>query len=186
MKRVVLLMILVLVVTVCSAPTLSEDIRKQRKDYIIRRFEEDRWMFEFSRWADHLGLKESGNEWWLVNNIGCFGEFQFQERTLQFLGFKVTLAGFKRDLATFTKDKQFEALKALTVHNMKALKDCECFVGTTVKGILITRSGMLGAAHLGGENSVRLFLKSGGKINRKDVNGTSIAKYLKEFQGYDL
>jgi hypothetical protein len=51
---------------------------------------------------------------------------------------------------------------------------------------VITKSGMIAASHLGGAGSLQKFLDSNGRINRKDVLGTSISDYLKRFRFYDL
>jgi hypothetical protein len=45
---------------------------------------------------------------------------------------------------------------------------------------------MIAASHLGGAGSLQKFLDSNGRINRKDVLGTSISGYLKRFRFYDL
>ena len=65
-------------------------------------------------------------------------------------------------------------------------RDIERFVGKSIKGVQITESGMLAAAHLAGPGNVMKYLRSYGKINTKDAYGTSIDKYIKKFSGYDL
>jgi hypothetical protein len=45
---------------------------------------------------------------------------------------------------------------------------------------------MIAASHLGGAGSLEKFLNSNGRINKKDVLGTSIFDYLKKFSYYDL
>ncbi len=58
------------------------------------------------------------------------------------------------------------------------------FEGQVVNGILVTESGLLAAAHLGGASSVKKWFKTG-KI-RKDGNGVKITTYMQQFSGYDL
>jgi hypothetical protein len=45
---------------------------------------------------------------------------------------------------------------------------------------------MIAASHLGGAGSLQKYLNSNGKINKKDLFGTSIYDYLKTFSFYDL
>ena len=66
----------------------------------------------------------------------------------------------------------------------KLQKYIDKFEGQEINGILITESGILAAAHLGGPGSVRKYFRSG-KI-MKDGNGVKITSYMKQFSGYDL
>lgn len=58
--------------------------------------------------------------------------------------------------------------------------------GKKINNIIITPSGMLGAAHLLGQEFLFTYLKSNGSIIPKDDYGTSIEEYLKKFGGYDI
>ncbi len=60
------------------------------------------------------------------------------------------------------------------------------YVGKTIKGIYITQSGLLAGAHLVGPGGVRDFLRSHGKNDVKDANGTPVSSYIKKFGGYDI
>jgi len=142
---------------------------------------------EFTRFINDLGYQESGNNWKCVNGIGCFGEWQFAESTVRYLGFsKVTLRKFKADPNTFPRELQRKALESLIKVNLFLLKDYEHFIGDTIRGIIVTKSGLIAASHLGGAGSVKLFLGSNGRINREDCLGTSVYDYLKRFSFYDL
>ena len=81
---------------------------------------------------------------------------------------------------------QRAALKNLIKVNLIYLKDYEHFIGDTIKGILITKSGLIAASHLGGAGSLKKFLNSNGRVNKKDILGTSIYDYLRKFNDYDL
>jgi hypothetical protein len=81
---------------------------------------------------------------------------------------------------------QLEALKELIKINLNYLKDYEHYIGDTIKGVVITKSGMIAASHLGGAGTLAEFLNSNGKINRKDIFGTSIYDYIKKFSAYEL
>jgi hypothetical protein len=50
--------------------------------------------------------------------------------------------------------------------------------------MLITESGILAAAHLGGQGSVKRYFKNGKVF--KDGNGTKITSYMNKFSGYEI
>jgi hypothetical protein len=142
---------------------------------------------ELSRFINDLGYSESGNNWQSVNQIGCFGEWQFGESTLKYLGYrKITLKKFQAHPEIFPRDVQLKALKTLIKVNLMLLLQYEHFIGDSINGVVITKSGMIAASHLGGAGSLQKYLDSNGKINKKDVLGTSITDYLKRFSYYDL
>ncbi len=142
---------------------------------------------EFKRFVNDLGFTESGNNWLSVNCIGCFGEWQFAESTVQFLGFKnVTLRKFKADSSIFPRELQRKALESLIKVNLSLLKDYEHFIGDTIKGIVVTKSGLIAASHLGGARTVQLYLASNGRVNKEDCLGTSVGDYMRRFGKYEL
>ena len=172
---------------ICTAPSIGYRIKMDnfnRLDEYVRR---KHFESEFSRFIKDLGFSESGNNWQSVNRIGCFGEWQFSEKTLQHLGHKnITVRKFKSDPKVFPPDLQLKVLKSLIKMNMVYLRNYDHFVGDTIRGVIITRSGMIAACHLGGPTSLKLFLNSKGRINRQDAFGTSMADYLRKFSYYDL
>ncbi|HUX57121.1 MAG TPA: hypothetical protein VMV77_09110 [Bacteroidales bacterium] len=137
--------------------------------------------------TDHLGLKESNNQWKAINQIGCMGTWQIAPGTLRHFGYGyITPQSFRQNPDLFPEELQYQILLALLKSNEIALKDYFFYVGQTIKGVEITKSGLLAASHLGGTGSVKKFLLTMGAVNKKDVNGTSIKHYLKEFGGYEL
>jgi len=127
-----------------------------------------------------IGHRESTNRYDVVNPWGYMGRYQFGRRTLKGLGFKVTKKEFLSN-----PQLQEEAMMALLLHNKEKLqKYIDVFDGKTVNGMLITESGILAAAHLGGQGSVKRYFKNG-KVFR-DGNGTKITSYMEKFSGYDI
>ena len=187
MKKVFLTLLFILITHVCIAPKLDFRLgmlKFRSYSWIVKANYHE---LEFSRLIHDLGYKESGNNWQSVNVIGCFGEWQFRESTLKYLGYrKITLAKFKADPQIFPREMQLEALKTLIKVNLIFLMDYEHFIGDSINGVLITKSGMIAASHLGGAGSLQKFLSSNGSINSKDVLGTSIYDYLKKFSYYEL
>jgi hypothetical protein len=187
MRKIFLTFLFIFVSHICSAPNIDFRLGmisfKSLSDVVFERIHES----EFSRFINDLGYSESGNNWLSVNQIGCFGEWQFDESTLQFLGFrKITLKKFMANPEIFPRELQLKALKTLIKVNLMILMDYEHFIGESIDGVVITKSGMIAASHLGGAGSLEKFLSSRGRINKRDVLGTSIYDYLKKFSYYDL
>jgi hypothetical protein len=187
MKIVLLVSLFIFISAICTAPSIDFELKMLKVRLLSEHFDKIYHESEFSRFIQDLGSKESDNNWLSINRIGCFGEWQFAESTLRYLGYKkITLKKFKANPNIFPKELQQEALKALIKVNLSTLTNYEHFIGDSIKGVVITKSGMIAASHLGGAGSLKKFLKSNGKVNKKDVLGTSIYGYLKKFCYYDL
>jgi hypothetical protein len=187
MRKEFLTFLFIFISHICTAPTIDIRLRMIRfrtiSEYADKKYHES----EYLRFVKDLGGRESGNNWLCINRIGCFGEWQFAESTLRFLGYrKITLKKFKANPEIFPRELQLNALQTLINENLIILMDYRHFVGDSIKDIVITKSGMIAASHLGGAGSLKKFLDSNGKINKKDVLGTSIYDYLKRFRNYDL
>lgn len=133
-----------------------------------------------SEFLKAIGFKESGNRYDIVNRFGYMGKYQFGKRTLRGLGFKISKEEFLN-----SPEIQEEAMYKLLQTNKKYLKKyINEYEGQIVHGILVTESGLLAAAHLGGAGSVKKWFRTG-KV-RKDGNGIKITTYMQQFSGYDL
>lgn len=208
MKRIGLIILITLFSTIVLAPTPSERVNedKKLKERVLEIVEKQNKKKQFQSWGRDLGYKESRNKWWIVNRIGCFGEHQWKESTLHSIGYmNITLRDFKTNPEIFPRSVQYDALETLADSNWVDFQYFQCFVGTYIDGVYITKSGLLAAAHLGGVKSVIEFLWTSAdyilvdsipielvfkeerkKLNRKDLFGTSISDYLELFQGYDF
>lgn len=187
MRKVFLTLLLIVISRICSAPNIDFRLKlltiRSMTESIDAKYHEA----ELNRFITDLGFRESRNNWLSVNQIGCFGEWQFHEATLKYLGYrKITLKKFRENPNIFPPELQLKALKALIKVNLSLLNEYEHFIGDSIHGIRITKSGMIAASHLGGAGSLQKFLDSKGIIDRKDVLGTSISDYLKKFSYYDL
>jgi hypothetical protein len=187
MRKIFLTFLFIFVSHICSAPNIDFRLAmvsfKSLSDVVFERIHES----EFSRFINDLGYSESGNNWLSVNQIGCFGEWQFDESTLQYLGFRrITLKKFMANPEIFPRELQLKVLKTLIKVNLAFLMDYEHFIGDSINGVVITKSGMIAASHLGGAGSLQKFLSSNGRINKEDILGTSIFDYLKKFRKYNL
>ncbi len=187
LRKLFLSIIFLITSVICIAPVTDFRLKLYEVQKLSAEIGIQNHELEFLRFINDLGYSESGNNWLSVNTIGCFGEWQFAESTLRYLGFrKITLKKFKSDPFIFPRELQIGALRALIRVNLIYLKDYEQYIGHSIRGIKITKSGMIAAAHLGGAGSLMKFIDTRGRINARDLFGTSISDYLKNFSSYDI
>ena len=127
-----------------------------------------------------LGNFESGNNYSIVNKWGYMGRYQFHISTVKGVGIKATKKQFLN-----SPSLQEEAMDRLLTHNYKSLRSyIRKYDGKVLHGVLVTKSGVLAAAHLGGAGNVRRWFRNGKDF--ADANGTQITKYMKLFSNYQL
>ena len=135
-KKTFLLILFFFISVVCIAPVTDFRLKFSEMSKLSAEIGLQNQELEFFRFINDLGYRESGNNWLCINQIGCFGEWQFAESTLRYLGFrKVTLSKFKADPSIFPRETQIGALKALIRINLIYLKDYEHYIGHSIKGI---------------------------------------------------
>ena len=173
MKNLVFMVIIFLspAIVAPTSPIITPTVTiKQPKPEI-----KDHYLF-----LNDLGHQESGNRYDIVNRFGYMGRYQFGKSTLRTLKIKVSKEAFLS-----SPDLQEYAMQQLLCYNKKRLqKYIDEFDGQIVHGILVTESGLLAAAHLGGAGSVKKWFRTGKA--RKDGNGIKITSYMKRFSGYEL
>jgi len=134
----------------------------------------------FIGYKEAIGLKESQGKYKKINTLGYLGKYQFGVETLKTVGVK--------DCGKFLNSPKMQekAFIALLSKNKSELSDViEKYEGQIISGILVTESGILAAAHLGGVGSVKKFFKHNGNRYFKDSYGTSIRSYMRDFGGYE-
>jgi hypothetical protein len=128
-----------------------------------------------------VGFKESRNRYHIINTLGYLGKYQFGKSTLR------RLKVYNAEKFLKNPEQQERAFKALCSLNKYILrKDIRRSVGNKINGVVITESGILAAAHLGGAGNVKKFLRSNGDTNFSDAYGSSIKYYMKRFSGFDV
>ena len=134
----------------------------------------------FIAYKEALAFKESQGKYKKVNTLGYMGKYQFGKSTLQSIGV------YDHHAFINNPKMQERAFIALLAKNKYELRDViKKYDGKVVRGILITESGILAAAHLGGVGSVKKYFRSNGRTAKKDSYGTSIESYMKKFAGYE-
>ena len=140
--RTFILLFVLLIPSPKPIPVIEEKIIVEEK------VEEIRGMNEF---LYAMGHQESGNRYFVVNRFGYMGKYQFGKSTLRTLKIKVTKEAFLN-----SPDLQEYAMQQNLLYNKKKLqKYIDRFDGCLIDGILVTESGILAAAHLGGPGSVK-------------------------------
>jgi len=154
----------------------EEKLKKEIEELRIKKYHED----ELQRFLHDIGFRESGNRYDITNTWGYMGRYQFGKATLKGLGYNVTKKEFLNN-----PQLQDSAMIDLLNHNKEKLQSyIDIYDGKTINGMEITESGILAAAHLGGQGSVKRYFRNG-KVFR-DGNGTKITSYMKQFSGYDI
>ncbi len=135
----------------------------------------------FLGFKEALAFRESGGNYFIINTLGYIGKYQFGIGTLQLMGV-YNATQFLNDPSL--QEKVFHTNIARNKWILR--KDIASFAGKRIRGIMITESGILAAAHLAGPGNVRKFLRTYGKFNAQDAYGTSISDYISKFSGYDI
>ncbi len=149
-----------------------------------------------------LAGSESSGRYDAVNSLGYLGKYQMGEPALVDSGYYKS-DGNKEDNRfsdQFWTGKDGVKSKAGFLNNRQAQENAireymkiqwryilasgsDRFVGQTIKGYLITTSGILAGAHLGGWRSLALFLKTG--VVAADKNKVPVTRYIKKFAGHE-
>ena len=185
MKRILLITILSMSIFVSSdSPKLSAALAADSYDKAKTEYLYD---IEFECFINHLGRKESTNNWRVISTSNCIGEWQFTYETLQKLGYgNITPDRFRNNPNIFPRHLQKQVLRELMDINTESLVPYEKYIGTTINHVKITKAGLLAGLHLGGIVSVKNFLTSHGTIDFKDIYGTKTSDYIREFGIYNL
>ena len=154
------------------------DVQKQIPNRIVRS-----QPTELEKFLHHIALRESDNSPTIVNEYGMMGKYQFHPATVKELGFRVTKTQFLSNA-----ELQDSVMVAYLRSNNKELNSLITkYENKVVKGVKITRSGILAAAHLAGSTNVILFFQNANdREGTTDANGTSIREYMQTFSVYKL
>jgi len=173
--------ILTSVYLVSKAPNKNLAFQKLQQEKSIEFYKQS----ELQRFLKDMRFIESGNNWKIINSLGAMGHFQFMPNTLKLLDCELTPDIFKKIPWIFPAKMQEKFMIELLNRNAKSL---EYFINKyenkAFRNILITKSGILAAAHLAGVNNVRKWFLGG--INKYDINKTSLECYMVEFGGYNF
>lgn len=164
-------------------PLSEQDFKKQEQDNSLSQYVVVPPFLgsTFIGFREAVAFKESQGNYLSINTLGYLGKYQFGLGTLELIGVENANHFLNNPVL------QEEAFKTNVARNKWILrKDISKYQGKNIRGIKITESGMLAAAHLAGPGNVQKYLYSWGKYDVKDAYGTNIKTYLKKFSGYDI
>jgi hypothetical protein len=189
-KRNVFFLVFVLISVNVLAPNLSNRVvEEQFMSHMIAqsklRVQEDRAR-ELSRYLDAIGHSESGNNPKAYNRYGYVGKYQFGHAALKSCGYgEVRFRDFIKNPTVWSEEDQEAAMITLLSKNELHLKDViHKYNGKVIKGVTITKSGILAAAHLAGADNVKRYFRNGS--NPRDAYGTGLEDYLFKFSGFNI
>jgi len=152
-------------------------------------------IYDNKEFLDAIAKSESSNNWKTAkrgysssgNILDYVGKYQFGYYAFKDIGKKqITYDQFKKNPNIYPETEQDKDMLKLLKKNKHHLRNYLHFIGKKIKGIYITESGLLAAAHLVGNKSVKDYLNSNGKIDAKDGNGIKCSDYIKKFSGYKI
>lgn len=184
MKKLIFIILTLLPFTL-KAPNLSVEYYRTRSyNYLLKEYITNKEI-ELNKFLFQLSLRESSHRWNITNTLGYIGKYQFGKQALKAVGYNISYKKFKADPYIFPEEHQEIAIRTLIDINSKTLeKHIYMYENSTIKGIFITKSGLLAAAHLAGAYNVKKFLESKGTYDTKDKYGTKLTDYLNEFKNY--
>jgi len=179
--RIWLTLILILFWFGAKAPNMNIELEESLKKKSIEFYKQ----MKLQRFLKDMRLKESGNNWKIINSIGAMGCYQIMPNTLKSLGCELTPEIFELIPWIFPEKMQDQFMIELLNRNTNTLKYyINKYDNKRFRGVLITKSGILAAAHLAGAGNVIKWFKYG--RNPEDINGTSLAYYMELFGGYGI
>nr|WP_298790312.1 hypothetical protein [uncultured Allomuricauda sp.] len=135
----------------------------------------------YNGFKEALAFKESQGRYNVVNTFGYLGKYQFGLGTLNLMGVY--------DANSFLNNPKLQerTFETNIARNKWILRrDIKRFNGKKIRGVVITESGILAAAHLAGAGNVKKYLRSYGKNDVADAYGSSISYYMGKFAGFDI
>jgi hypothetical protein len=136
-----------------------------------------------------LGYYESRNTY-TIDNGKFMGAYQFGPSALNHLGLDyITLEKFRKNPNIFPDSLQDWAVVRFAEENQKMMStkiNLNYYIGRKINGVIVTRGGILAAAHLIGWSDCSKYLKTYGLFNPADGNGTTANTYMKHFKDHDI
>jgi hypothetical protein len=134
--------------------------------------------FKFS-----MKKSESDGNYMVVNSEGYMGAYQFGNARLtdykNATGKNFTKKEFLENEELQDEVFNWHTKDIVTYVNNKGL---DTYIGKEINGVLVTLNGLVAVAHLGGKSGMAKFLKTNGKYNPADSNGTTLTDYLNKFK----
>lgn len=140
-----------------------------------------------------LAFRESSGNPKAVNSLGFMGLYQMGRPALQDVEYMNSQGEWTgKDGINSREDFlnnatiQTKAIRAYhsLVWNRYLPAEVRAKVGSTIKGVKLTKCGLIGGAHLVGHVNLKNFVMSNGENDTKDGYGTTCSEYVKKFSAY--
>ena len=198
MEKIKLIVFIILLTVVIIPQKLKAPInniietKKNTENYITFKQEHELFLFElneFNRFLDDIAKRESGGNWKIYNKFGYIGLYQFGRAALIDVGYnEITFNKFISNPYIFPITKQnlvmVKYLHKNKTQHLNHIIDMVTNKDIVLRGVKVTRSGVLAGAHIGGVRGVRNLMLY--DIDKADAFGTRISDYVIEFSGYDF
>lgn len=178
----ILLILLITSSFILQAPVIRYD------EKVINQWKQWQQEQQLEVFLDSIAYYESGNDPTEHNEFGYIGKYQFGFSARKLTGFDyITFKKFINNPNIWAEWEQDTAMLRLMKYNKLKLDSIISIYNDSVfNDILISKSGILAAAHLAGSRNVKRYFKSNGKYNPKDIYGTTLSYYLDKFSGYNF
>lgn len=137
---------------------------------------------ELEKFLNHVAQRESNNTPDVVNRYGMLGKYQFSPKTIKVLGYNVD----KYEFLSNPELQDSVMVTYLRANNRELNNYIIRYENKIYKGVKITRSGVLAAAHLCGSRNVKRFFTEPDHNGCRDANNTTAREYMRTFSMYNL
>lgn len=177
----VLIFIILLFVPILIKSNVYEDCRYETFGITPKKVN------DFDLFKNKMAFYESSNDFKKIKG-NYIGLYQFGKLALKDLKVKISVKHFRRNPdSVLNKEKQDSLFYELIKINSKYLKKyIKKYEGKKINNVIITKSGLLAAAHLVGAKNVKRFLKTNGKFVKKDGNNVPLTVYINRFKNYNI
>lgn len=131
---------------------------------------------------DRVSEIESGGNHTVVNQYGMLGKYQFSMPAIRAVGIRVSRAEFLRNAEL----QDTAMVRLMKLHEQILESYIERYDGKTVKGVRITRAGIIAGAHFAGAQGVKNFFITNTHTGTIDGNGTTLRYYMSKFSDFHL
>jgi hypothetical protein len=189
MKRRKLFLLIIVLFTfsqISYAPDLSNEKIDEYRILMQIRLDEKRRQEELEKFLEAVAYSESRGNPKAYNRFGYIGKYQFGYLARKSCGFgNISFTDFMRNPSVWSEVEQDTAMIRLLTKNEQHLREIiHQYNGITIRGVEITKSGLLAAAHLAGAGGVMKYFEYG--YNPTDAYGTGLEDYLIRFSGFNF
>ncbi|WP_319471540.1 hypothetical protein [uncultured Pseudodesulfovibrio sp.] len=173
-----------------TPPTTGDSKGKTDEKLVAKEDEPD----QLEDYLSTLGKRESSGKYNIKNTKGYLGKYQMGSSALTDAGYMKNgkwtgKDGIDNEEAFLNSPEiQEKAIRSFVKKQWSyaKLEGLDKYVGKTINGIKITRSGIIAGVHLKGARGTKPFFETNGKIDPTDGFKTPVSEYIKKMGGFNL